>query len=66
LGADFVLRDTDPATAMVIYSLLTPDYVRQRDRIVEECERNGCAIWKWEPAGAQALPPVPRPRIVAS
>lgn len=66
LGADFVLRDTVPATAMVIYSLLTPDYVRQRDRIVDECEKNGCAIWKWEPAAAQALPPVPRPRMAAS
>lgn len=66
LGADFVLRDTIPATAMVIYSLLSPDYVRQRDRIVDECEKSGCAIWKWKPAAAQALPSVPRPRIQAS
>ncbi len=59
LGADFVLRDTTPPTAMVIYSLLTPDYVRQRNQVVAQCLQSGCQIWQWEPAAALPLPAFP-------
>lgn len=58
-GADFVLRDTKPSTAMVIYSLLTPDYFRKRSKLEEECVQAGCVIWKWEPSAAQELPSLP-------
>jgi hypothetical protein len=58
-GADFVLRDTHPSTAMVIYSLQTPDYVRKRDKLAEACAQAGCTIWKWNPGADQELPALP-------
>lgn len=62
VGADFVLRDTSPPTAMVIYSLLTHEYVRRRDRVVEDCRKVGCNIWTWEPAAALPIPAIPAPK----
>jgi Protein of unknown function (DUF1173) len=59
VGADFVLRDTTPPTAMLIYSLFYPDYVRQRDATLQQCEAAGCSTWKWEPGAAQSMPPLP-------
>ncbi len=61
VGADFVLRDTQPPTAMVISSLHSSDYVRQRDDVIEECQRNGCDIWHWQPTPGQPMPDIPAP-----
>jgi len=58
-GADFVLRDTHPSTAMVIYSLQTPDYIKKRNKLADECVQAGCAIWKWDPGSTEALPALP-------
>lgn len=63
-GADFVLRDTSPPTAMFIYSLFSPEYVRQRDAILDECVAAGCAPWKWEPGAAKMMPPFPAAKMV--
>ncbi len=59
LGADFVLRDTHPSTAMVIYSLQTPDYTKKRNKLADACAQAGCTIWKWDPGAAQKLPSLP-------
>ena len=60
VGADFVLRDTDPPTARVIYGITSPDYVRAKDSIVAQCIRSGCTIWKWDAASAtQVMPTIP-------
>lgn len=59
LGADFVLRDTHPSTAMVIYSLETPDYIKKRNKLAEVCVQAGCTIWKWDPGAAKELPSLP-------
>jgi hypothetical protein len=58
-GADFVLRDTFPPTAMMIYSLNSPDYVRTRNAVVEQCVRDGCNIWKWDLASNVTCPTLP-------
>jgi hypothetical protein len=58
-GADFVLRDTNPSTALLIYSLHTPDYVRKRETIADACAQAGCTIWKWYPENDQEIPALP-------
>lgn len=58
-GADFVLRDTKPSTAMLIYSLQTPDYIKKSNRLADECAQAGCTIWKWDSGAGQELPALP-------
>lgn len=58
-GADFVLRDTHPSTAMVIYSLQTPDYIKRRNKLAEDCVQAGCTIWKWDTGSGQDMPALP-------
>jgi hypothetical protein len=60
-GADFVLRDTEPSTAMLIYSLQTPDYLKKRSKVAEACAQAGCTIWRWDPGSTPELPPLPAP-----
>lgn len=56
---DFILRDSKVPISMEIYSLLTPDYVQRKDARCLKAIAEGCAVWKWEPAAAQPLPPLP-------
>lgn len=59
VGADFVLRDTTPPTAMLIYSLVSLDYLRNREAVAESCAQAGCINWKWDVGTGQPMPTLP-------